>query len=364
MNIVYFPPAINANNEDTSVPHFEDGAIESPIWSFSGETNGCRINPVTGEVTAGALPAKVCVVASDSADKSFVVEAFVFVVRVQIGHVSRDAALPDSMSPNGLHVVDVTVEPPLHETDSFISFDVDNGPIERGRATIESSQQLATSGRIRVRADMSGGRQCQTVPGHAGKLHVRAFLNGGGAPIAHSPGFSLCAHPHEVLNQDPRWLRTDTVCGMEVGITVNDDGPRGREYLDAVLGTELLTQNVLEAGIDPGIAKSRAYWQTCREAQKDFHGITREKIVEIAERNAVTTWYTEQLDVFLCTRCGMASPAVIPHSGYRITRTVRKLTDGVVELYVEKRPVQCLVDGFEAAPGPSATIAMAGRIHP
>ena len=62
-----------------------------------------------------------------------------------------------------------------------------------------------------------------------------------------------------------------------------------------------------------------------------------------------------QLDIFRCKRCGMASPEVIPNSGYAITRTYFGSGGTKIELETKKEAEGCSVNGYTTGAGPSAT---------
>jgi len=66
-------------------------------------------------------------------------------------------------------------------------------------------------------------------------------------------------------------------------------------------------------------------------------------------------WANDQLDVFVCRRCGMAvgAPSAIPRSGYRITRMITTVGHDRLRFTVRKESRGCDVGTWTTDAGPS-----------
>ena len=107
-------------------------------------------------------------------------------VRVSIYPVTRGSGLPNSLPPRKSKTIKVKIEPEL--TSGNVRFDVINGDIHNGTATITSNKTRTSSGMITVK----GGAETRYYS--TTKLQICARLNEASV-AALSAGFRVCAHP-------------------------------------------------------------------------------------------------------------------------------------------------------------------------
>ncbi len=110
----------------------------------------------------------------------------VIVAQIAISDIVRAANLPFSLPPTKMKIVNVTISP----TGLNTTFDIINGNADNGSAAVSANATRTSSGPIII----TGGNQ--TKVGYAGKIQVRARINGNNC--GRSKGFSICAHPSTI----------------------------------------------------------------------------------------------------------------------------------------------------------------------
>ncbi len=201
-----------------------------------------------------------------------------------------------------------------------------NSSADNGTATVVSGGQLQVSGEVRLSGDG------QTGVGHSGQLRLRAVFNG---QEWDSEPFSVCSHPIEVQNGPeclPHVFFEDGTLwvGMFIRILlVSDSGVN--DDLNEVDDLEKVSEPRAHSpnlNGDPGGHPETAKEERAHTAWIDRH---RTQIPEIHRINtthlngATGEWANDQLDVFVCRRCGMhalGAALAVPNSGYRVTRII------------------------------------------
>lgn len=273
---------------------------------------------------------------------------------MEIGRVVRAAGLPDSISPGRTATVEVTIEPPL--VGQYVTFEIVSLSENSGSATIADVPQLSATGTIEIR----GGDQSS--PGDGNELKIVANLDG--EPIAESPPFKVCAHPVAVayeyigeFGDDPNRY------GILLNVTIVSDSQNNAD-LDLVLEKEIVSADFGHSDLLHDCAPELP------EQDQTFHPAIAAVFTDKHTVGRVTTrakdhhrlhgqqgsWCNDQLDVFVCQRCGIAEPGIlIPKSGYRLTRTIFT-QDGQLKVAFLKEPFATAIEGIQAEPGPSPSI--------
>jgi hypothetical protein len=322
------------------------------VWSIIGDHFDCEVDPM-GVVTAGDRPGIITIRAANPHHPANYRETSIHVIRVTIGDVVRDISLPFSVAPNQTIQVPVTIEPNLDDADHAVRFDVINCNRGRGLAGIGGNPVRKSTGVIAVQ-----GGGSQTDPGLAGSLRVRARIDG--AVFAGlSSGFSVCAHPVSVRNDNPVLSvdPVDDMHGMQVDLTVESDSGQNMD-LNRVVEWEVLSGCINPTGSMVGavISPPPVPAHIANAVEPDRHRSERNWVLQIHDRpqgGGPGAWCIDQLDVFMCLRCGMSHARVIPQSGYRVTRTIWSGPAMAVSLEVRKTPQVVTIEGYVAQEGPS-----------
>src|SRR5205823_327408 len=146
-------------------------------------------------------------------------------------------------------------------------------------------------------------------------------------------GFSVCSHPtcvengpqHETIHLGHEdsdnsmvgmkvWMHLQSDSGVDEDLTEVDE----REHVSP---NGHFTGALHHAPPPPGVSG----WQGATEVQPDRHRLRVDVINALNQTQLQGNpggWANDQLDAFRCCRCGMAHPAVIRRSGYRLTRDI------------------------------------------
>ena len=272
---------------------------------------------------------------------------------VNIGPVIRRDDLPHSVSPGRTATVQVTVDPPLDG--GAIAFEVVADSPDSGSATIVGNPQLSEGGFIEIRGDQ------QTAPGDANELRIRALLDG--EQIAESPPFSVCAHPtavsYEYLGEVDDDLHR---FGIRLTVIVDSDSGNNLD-LDEVEEKEIVSEDHGHSdsliGLPPDSPEQDKKFHRALHVPPDRHTagrITTRSRDHHRLHGVDGSWSNDQLDVFLCKRCG-SNPdgSLILHSGYRLTRTIFT-EDGQLKVRFLKVQYPTALGDLHAEPGPTPAI--------
>ncbi len=235
-----------------------------------------------------------------------------------------------------------------------VQFSIVGDSPDNGIAVTVGGTELPESGTIRLFG------QAQTVPGHAGHLRVAAVCN---EHSWNSPWFSVCAHPIAVINGPEALPHYSNDGGIRVGMyvtvgVVSDSGETND--LDAVDDREQVSENrdlsamLAQMGGQPEIGE----FEPVHRTRYDCHRFEVEQIRRLNEsflRGQSGEWSNDQLDIYVCRRCGMVreNPGVVPNSGYRITRRIHSSPPNRLRFTVTKRAHTCTVESRTTGPGPS-----------
>ena len=274
---------------------------------------------------------------------------------MEIGPVVRGTGLPNSISPGGTATVEITIEPPL--AGQYVTFEIVPLTENSGSATIVDDPQLSATGTIEIR----GGDQSS--PGDGNGLKIVAKLDG--EPIAESPTFKVCAHPVAVAYDYQGEFEGDpNRYGILLKVTILSDSQNDAD-LDLVLEKkEIVSADFGHSPLLQGVAAELP------EQDEEFHPAIAAVFTDKHTVGRITTrakdhhrlhgqhgsWCNDQLDVFVCQRCGIGEPGIlIPKSGYRLTRTIFT-QEGQLKAGFRKEPFATAVEGIQAEPGPSPII--------
>jgi len=287
-------------------------------------------------------------------------------MHVTIAIPSRGIGLPRSLRFRQVTAVAVTVQCDPGDPQGPVEFVVANASGENGVASVEGPQELLETGTIHVRGN------AQTEPGHGGLLVIRAMC--GGTLVGTSDGFSVCSHPTCVENGPQHEVMTlahvesdNAAVGLKVWIRLRSDSGVDDD-LSAVREMEVVADAHDFTGAATKAPKSgNSKWQWAHEVDPDRHRARADLMNAIDQtqlHGAQGGWSNDQLDVFFCTRCGMSeeAPAVIPNSGYRVTRVFSTIPGGQLQLVLRKHPKACAVKGFETAAGPSEPLEVEATV--
>src|SRR5207248_3188695 len=118
--------------------------------------------------------------------------------------------------------------------------------------------------------------------------------------------------------------------GILLGVTIVSDSGNNA-HLDEVLEKEIVSPDFGRSPLLQGIAAE------VPDQDQDFHPALAAVFTDKHTVGRISTrakdqyrlhggqgsWSNDQLDVFVCRRCGIGNPGVvIPRSGYRLTRTI------------------------------------------
>jgi hypothetical protein len=240
-----------------------------------------------------------------------------------------------------------------------VQFSVEGSSPENGTAVIVGDAELTESETVRLFG------QAQTGPGHAGLLRVTAVCN---EHSWNSQLFSVCAHPVAVVNGPEALPHYSNDAGIRVGMyvtvgVVSDSGDTSD--LDAVDDREQVSENrdqsalLAQMGGQPEIGEFEPAHRTRYDRHR--HGVDQIRhLNENFLRGQSGEWSNDQLDIFVCRRYGMVQehPAVVPNSGYRITRRIHSSPPNRLRFTVTKRVNGCTVEGQTTGPGPSDTYSV------
>jgi hypothetical protein len=241
---------------------------------------------------------------------------------VSIGHVVRgnpyvphDAStadgMPDSVPPSKTYEVEVTVANWIAEcSGKHIDLSIANTSNDNGTATI-SPAQIADNGTFKV--TVTGGDQ--TKPGNGGKLKIQAKLNG--AVKAESPGFTVCAHPIDLINAFAGDVNGGAV-GMRVSVAWHSDSGTFTD-LDEAEFSEVVKPGPRNSPPFATLASSTqvnsGYMASNLTGLVDTHTTGRPSAGPAGSNNF------DQLFIFKCHRCG-ANDKNQPNSGFNIIHEV------------------------------------------
>ncbi len=280
------------------------------------------------------------------------------IVGVEIDDVVRQAGLPDSVPPTKPKTVNVRITPATGVT---ITFSVESLGAGSGSASISANSTRTTDGPITV----TGGSQNDV--GKTGLLQVVAKL-ASGSECGKSKGFGVCAHPNGVQNGPAHTaINTSSAVGMQIAIAVKSETGNDSD-LDEVLDSEQVTASVNHTGCFAGlgpITGATSGFMPATTVPPDNHTIGKSLIIGCVDSHGGGgSLGFRQLDIFKCSRCGMANPAVIPNSGYLITHTVTTRPAGGIANVTSKTPAGCTVNGYSTGAGPSPTYSENNVVRP
>jgi hypothetical protein len=289
--------------------------------------------------------------------------------QVQLLLPDRGAGLPRSIPFRRDTVVRVQDQPPLLGTPNALDFAITGNSAQNGEAFVVGNAQLQASGTVTIR----GIRQTQ--PGSSGNLRLVARL--GGLERANSGGFSVCAHPCAVYNGthcisyfiDPASQALGKV-GMEVRIVIDSDSGIPAD-LDRVVEREVVSETHSRSASMNGQpiwnVQVQKVLQPVAHVDLDWHLVnifSLRGMLQAHLQGRHGDWSQDQFDEFRCGRCGMQVAAVIPNSGYRITRLVEFDAANVLWLTVRKLGQACTIAGRTSQTGPTGLLEVRMRVPP
>jgi hypothetical protein len=292
-------------------------------------------------------------------------------MNVTIQLPARGPGLPQSIPYRKDTPVNIIIQRDQNDPPGPVQFDIAGCSVVNGVASMASANELPASGQIIIHGER------QTTPGNSGLIQVRAQFNG---QEFLSDGFSVCAHPAAIVNGpdcaphvylkatvDPVVHGQDAareyLVGLFVSLRVVSDSGVDSD-LDHVQDQELVSEPREHSASMQGNPQGHpniAISQRATEARLDRHDSALDDIVRYAGAlNGRTGWWAnDQLDTFVCERCHMTEPAVVPNSGYRIVRSIRRSADSRIRFRISKDAARCTVTDatsnidYESEPGPS-----------
>lgn len=283
-------------------------------------------------------------------------------MHVTIAIPNRGNGLPLSIRFRQITTIPVAIHRAVGAPQGPVQFTVANTSDTHGVASIVSPQQLDAAGMIFVQGD------AQTEPCSSGRLVIKAMLDGN--IVGESDGFSVCSHPvcvenglqHETIDLDHE-DSDNSMVGLKVWMHFPADSGVDDD-LSAVCEKEIVAvANDSTGALTNAPPSYNSGWQSVPEVEPDRHRLRADLMNMINQRQLHGSeggWSNDQLDIFYCHRCGMSdgTPAVIPNSGYRVTRVISTAPDNRLQLALRKYPQACTIMGFETAAGPSQPLCI------
>jgi len=219
--------------------------------------------------------------------------------------------MPDSVPPTKTYEVEVTVSNwSGHCAGKQISLTVTNTNSDNGTATVSPAQ---VSGNGTFKVTVTGGDQ--TKPGHGGQLKIDAELDG--AVKAESAGFTVCAHPIDLINTLAGDVDGSSV-GMRVTVAWHSDSGTFDD-LDQTAFSEVVKPGPRNSPPFASLASSRqvnsGYLPGNSTGLVDTHTTGRPRA------GPAGTNSFDQLFMFKCGRCGAVDKSQ-PNSGFNIIHEV------------------------------------------
>ena len=249
---------------------------------------------------------------------------------------ARGPGLPLSIPYRRDTQVEILIERHDNDPPGPVAIDILHTSGLNGIASLVTGEELLASGHVIIRGAH------QTMPNNSGLIQVRARFNG---QEFLSDGFSVCAHPAAVKNGpecsahvyvrvsiDPlnagQELGQEHLVGMFIRLGIVSDSGDDND-LNEVVDQELLSEprdHSASMQGNPHGHSQTAKSQRASEATLDLHDSALSTVLQYARalQGRVGWWANDQLDTFVCQRCGMTEPAVIPNSGYRLIRSIAR----------------------------------------